>query len=85
MSAVLLPDGKWHEIVVGSLDIDAYEYEGGDSEMLYRGGQDKELVPKGGARWLERDSYNEREVFCPITAIQAVAYEWAPLKDAKSR
>ncbi len=80
--AVLLPDGKWHEVADESFELDSYEYvraselKQGDvtSGVRLAGGQE-ELVPATGARWLERDSLGkQRSVFCPLTAIQAVAY-----------
>jgi len=79
---VLLLDGKWHEVAELSFELDTYEYlraseaTPGDhnaSVRLKRG--EEKLVPTIGARWTERDSKgNERRVFCPVTAIQAVAY-----------
>jgi|SRR5215831_4087443 len=79
---VLLPDGKWHEVADQSFEMDSYEYlrasqanVGDHNESVrLKGGQEK-LVPATGARWTERDSKgNERRMFCPVTAIQAVAY-----------
>jgi hypothetical protein len=79
---VLLPDGKWHEVADQSFEMDSYEYlrasetRVGDhgASVRLKGGEEK-LVSAIGARWVERDSKgNERRVFCPVTAIQAVAY-----------
>ena len=70
---VLLPDGTWHEVAGQSFEIDAYEYHRGGSNKLDRG-QEKH-VPEFGAKWVERDTRgNGRAIFCPLTAIQAVAY-----------
>ena len=63
VSQVLLPDGKWHEILEGSFDIgDAWPWQqAGDTT---------------GAQWIEATSSEERRVFCPLTAIRALAYAW---------
>lgn len=80
---VLLADG-WHQVVNNSFEMDAYEYErseerkpgGGDAGMRLGGGVE-DLVPATGATWVERNAQGHaRSVFCPITAILAVAYEW---------
>src|SRR6516225_3089935 len=79
---VLLPDGKWREVADQSFEMDSYEYlraseakVGDHNESVRLGGGQEKLVPGTGARWTERDSKgNERRVFCPVTAIQAVAY-----------
>jgi hypothetical protein len=76
---VLLPDGRWHEVTDASFDIDVYEYvrpaEGEPSPPELGAGQGT-LVSITGARWLERDAAGTRQVFCPLTAIQAVSYGW---------
>ena len=83
VQAVLLPDGKSHEVGNTSFDLDAYEFvfvDGSETKpgrgkkgVLFTGGN--EFVAAMGATWVERDSLgNEREVFCPMTAIQAVIY-----------
>jgi hypothetical protein len=78
---VLLPDGKWHEVMGQSFEIDAYEYlstseaknqERGTDRRLNRA-QEK-LLPDLGATWLERDGNTAFTMFCPLTAIQSVAY-----------
>jgi hypothetical protein len=78
---VLLSDGEWHRVADGSFELDSYEYvraaDGPKAAPRLGGGQEK-LVPATGARWTEREdtSGNQREMFCPLTAIQAVAYGW---------
>ena len=86
VTEVLLPDGKWHQVADASFDLDAYEYgEGGDEneDALFKGGQEKGLVPATGACWSEHDDSkgNRRTVFCPITAILAVSYGWEPARN----
>ncbi len=66
--AVLLPDGEWHEIELGSFDCDAYEFMEGNT-LIFGGGQDKG-VPATGATW--RDSIGGTRCACPISSILAV-------------
>ena len=74
VSEVLLPDGKWHKVIGKSFDTDAYEYMH-EGKTIFGGGSAKETIPSTGARWTElAEDGNERVVFCPLTAIQAVAY-----------
>ena len=71
---ILLPDGAWHEVVEGSVGMDAYEYTQGNN-TVFGGGQTKETIPSTGATWKERDaSGNEHTLFCPLTSILAVSY-----------
>jgi hypothetical protein len=65
-----------------SFELDSYEYvraselkQGDVTAGVRLAGGQEELVPATGARWLERDSLGkQRSLFCPLTAIQAVAY-----------
>ena len=84
---VLLSDGEWHRVADGSFELDSYEYvraaDGPKAAPRLGGGQEK-LVPTTGARWTERDtSENQREMFCPLTAIQAVSYGWVARSSGK--
>jgi hypothetical protein len=63
VAAVLLSDGEWHEVMTGSFDV-------GDAWPWQEDGQTT------GAQWLEASSDAERTVFCPLSSICAVAYEW---------
>jgi hypothetical protein len=63
VSQVLLSDGKWHDVMKGSFDV-------GDEWPWQQDGQTT------GAHWLEASSEAERKVFCPLSSICAVAYEW---------
>jgi hypothetical protein len=56
---VLLPDGKWHKVTEFWIDEFGHDVQLGDGSL-----------PERGATWREPD----RVVFCPLTAIQAVAY-----------
>ena len=63
VSHVLLPDGKWQEIVEGSFDV-------GDVWPWQQDGDTR------GAEWIEAGADQERRVFCPLTALRALAYSW---------
>lgn len=66
---VLLADGKWRDVV--SFELDAYEFEVGNDTV-----QDAHMTTTG-ARFVEGNGGTEqREAFCPLSAIQAVSYGW---------
>ena len=85
VASVLLPDGKWHEVVDHSFTTDAYEYLH-DGDLIFGGGTE-DTIPATGATWIERDpeSGNQRVVFCPLTSIQAVAYDAERATTTKKR
>jgi hypothetical protein len=63
VAQVLLSDGNWHEVVDGSFHVgDAWPWQqSGDTTA---------------AHWTEAGDTAERTVFCPLSAIRAVAYGW---------
>lgn len=63
VASVLLSDGEWHAVMDGTFDV-------GDSWPWQEDGQTT------GAKWLEAIQGAEREVFCPLSEIRAVAYGW---------
>jgi hypothetical protein len=66
ITAVLLPDGKWHDVRKGSFKADGYIIaEGGECDIT------KCLSNKEGATWI--DAETKEGVACPISSI-AVKY-----------
>lgn len=63
VAQVLLSDGKWHEVLPGSFQI-------GHAWPWQQSGETT------GAEWIEATSNEERKVFCPLSAIRALAYAW---------
>jgi hypothetical protein len=63
VAQVLLSDGKWHEVKKGSFNV-------GDAWPWQQAGETT------GAQWVEATNDEERKVFCPLSAIRAVAYRW---------
>jgi len=62
VTKVLLPDGTWHQIVSGSFDADLNA---------------RETIPAAGATWKEQNGTGKQcHVFCPLSSIQAVSYDW---------
>jgi hypothetical protein len=87
VSEVLLSDGEWHRVADGALNLIRTNMCGlltGPKAAPRLGGGQEKLVPTTGARWTERDtSGNQREMFCPLTAIQAVSYGWVARSSGK--
>ena len=63
VAKVLLSDGKWRSVMEGSFEV-------GDAWPWQENGETT------GAMWLEAKGDGEREVFCPLSSIRAVAYAW---------
>lgn len=62
VTKVLLPDGMWHQIVPGSFDADL---------------NTRETIPAAGATWKEQNGTEKWcRVFCPLSSVQAVSYDW---------
>jgi hypothetical protein len=83
IASVLLADG-WHQVVLGSLELDGYDFMRQNAIVLT--GAVTNGLPATGARWKEA---GDVVVACPVTAILAVklsaptsVYEgspaWAP-------
>ena len=71
---VLLAD-DWHEVMD-----DSFEIVGDQEGMSFREGDGMLHIPAAWAKWTERDSYNTRQMFSPLTALQAVSYGWTKIK-----
>jgi hypothetical protein len=67
ITAVLLPDGKWHDVHQGSFKADGYiSAEGGECDLT------KRFSNKDGATWI--DAETRKGVGCPISSIQVFNY-----------
>jgi hypothetical protein len=67
ITAVLLPDGKWHDVHSGSFKAEGYiNAEGGKCTL------DKRLSTKDGATWI--DAETKQGVACPISSIGGFHY-----------
>lgn len=72
IAAVLLADG-WHECVIGSFDVDAYEYMWGD-ELLHGGGNSG-VCATGVAFKKVMSAKSYAMVYTPLTAILGVRFQ----------
>jgi hypothetical protein len=67
ITAVLLSDGKWHDVHKGSFKAEGYmTAEGGECDLTNR------LSNKDGATWI--DAETKQGVACPISSIGAFHY-----------
>lgn len=65
--AVLLPDGKWHDVHKESFKVDGYiNAEDGECDTS------KGLSTKHGATWI--DAETKKGLACPISSIGGVKY-----------
>ena len=72
--AVLLQDGKWHEVLSESFKVDGYiNAEGGECDVS------KGLSNMHGATWIDAESGTG--LACPLTSI--TAFEYVPRKSDK--
>lgn len=67
ITAVLLPDKKWHDVQKGSFKADGYiNAEGGECDLT------KRLSNKDGATWI--DAETQTGIACPISSIGGLNY-----------
>ena len=65
-------DGRWHQVAGNS-----FEIVGVDQGVKFNAGGGRTLrIQAAWAAWAERDEAGDRQVFCPLAAIQAVSYGW---------
>jgi hypothetical protein len=84
VSAILLTDGKWHEVVGGSFYLDTFEFRDGEKPL---GGVVAQGVSSTGARWKE-SAWPDAWQASPLTSIVAVRYQEedvCPLPSSKGR
>lgn len=71
VSAILLTDGKWHEIVGGSFYLATFEFRDGAKVL---GGVVAQGVSSTGARWKE-SAWPDAWQASPLTSIVAIRYQ----------
>lgn len=71
VAAVLLGDGHWHAVEIGSFEVGTYEFQEGSRIVL--GGGGASAVSEIGATW--RETPNGHRYACPLSSILAVKYQ----------